>query len=159
MKKKILYGKYAIVIILLLLIIVPTTHAIYKNRVVGSSALSLANWSVSLNQIGVNDHLVVVSDPNEIVANYTLNINATSEVSFVYSIVIDNMPSGTSVSLDGGNFYPETNHKVTINNVGTVLYSDQNKSKTHTLTFKAGSTAPYVDDQEISVDVVVKQKL
>ena len=146
-------------IMLIILVIVPTTHAIYRYRVGGTGTLSSAKWSIALNQTGVNNHLIVIPDPNEIVANYTLNITTDSEVNITYSIVIDNLPSGTSVALDGGSFIPETNHKVTINNAGTVLYSDQNKNKTHTLTFKAGTTASYVNDQEVDVDVIIKQQV
>lgn len=159
MKSKLLQLKFVIIIALVLIFMIPTTYSTFKKGTNGSGALSLATWDVSLNQIGVSDHLVVISDPNEFVSNYTLNINTNSEVSATYSVVIDNLPSGTSVSLDGGNFYLEDNHKVTINNVGTVLYNDSNKSRTHTLTFKASSTTPYVNNQEISVDVVVKQKV
>ena len=60
---------------------------------------------------------------------YTVNITSTSEVDIIYSIIVDNVPSGVTVSLDNGNFTLPTNNKVIFANVSTINYSDVNKTK------------------------------
>lgn len=158
MRNKILQKK-SIVIILVLMFMIPTTYAVFKDKVLGNGSLTLAKWNVTLNQSNVNNSLSIVPEPNEMTANYTVNINSISEVSIIYSIVVDNLPSGVSVSLDGVNYEPEDNHKVVFSNIGTIPYNDATKERQHTLYFKATSNATYVDDSEVSVNVEVRQQV
>ena len=158
MRNKLLQKK-SIVIILVLMFMIPTTYAVFKDKVLGNSNLTLAKWNVTLNQSNVNNSLSIVPEPNEMTASYTVNINSISEVSIIYSIVVDNLPSGVSVSLDGVNYEPEDNHKVVFSNIGTIPYNDATKERQHTLFFKATSNATYVDDSEVSVNVEVRQQV
>lgn len=158
MRNKLLQKK-SIVIILVLMFMIPTTYAVFKDKVLGNSSLTLAKWNVTLNQSNVNNSLSIVPEPNEMTASYTVNINSISEVSIIYSIVVDNLPSGVSVSLDGVNYEPEDNHKVVFSNIGTIPYNDATKERQHTLYFKATSNATYVDDSEVSVNVEVRQQV
>ena len=158
MRNKLLQKK-SIVIILVLMFMIPTTYAVFKDKVLGNSSLTLAKWNVTLNQSNVNNSLSIVPEPNEMTASYTVNINSISEVSIIYSIVVDNLPSGVSVSLDGVNYEPEDNHKVVFSNIGTIPYNDATKERQHTLFFKATSNATYVDDSEVSVNVEVRQQV
>ena len=159
MKAKILHKKNIIMIAFLVLVVIPTTYAIFKYKIVGSGALDAAEWSVALNQNGQNNNLSVVPDPNGTTASYTINVRSDSEVDVTYTIVIDNLPSGTSVSLDGGNYVPESNNKVILSNVGTIPYTDTIRTRSHIIRFKAASTATAVTNQEISINVVMKQAL
>ncbi len=157
MKKRIIF-----VILLLFVVLIyfmPSSFAIFRNMKDGSGLVRGAQWSVSLNQTGVEDHLSIISVPNELVSSYTLNITSNSEVNVVYSIVIDNLPTGTSVLLDSGEYVQESNNKVTFTNAGTINYTDANKNKTHTLTFKASSSTSYVTNQVVNIDVVAKQQV
>ena len=159
MKDIVLHKRNIIIVALVLLFINPVTYAMYRRTMLGTAGVASADWNVSLSQNNVNNILAVLPDPNGTSASYTVNINTNSEVDIIYSIVIDNLPTGTSVSLDGGSYVSESNHKVTLNNAGTILYSDVSKNRTHTLTFKAGSGTSYVNNQEIDIDVIIKQQL
>ncbi len=136
---------------------IPIVYAILKYSVLGGSGLTLATWSVTLNQTNVNNSLSIIPEPNEMVASYTVNITSASEVDVIYSIVVDNLPTGISVSLDGGAYIPETNHKVVLTNDKTILYNDNTKSRSHILTFKAATGVQTVANSEIDIDVVAKQ--
>ena len=159
MEKKKLSKKQIIVILLFITFFVPVTYATYRRVVLGNASLGLARWSVSLNQSAVNEYLSVIPDPNGVAASYTVNITSVSDVNVVYSIVIDNLPTGVSVALDNGTYVQENNHEVVFNNVSTILYNAQNKSKSHTLSFKASSSTQYVTNTEVDIDVIVKQQL
>ena len=45
---------------ILFVFVIPFSYAIYRNSVEATGSISLASWSVSLNQTGVNDNLVVI---------------------------------------------------------------------------------------------------
>ena len=91
---------------------------------------------------------------------YNLTVTSTSEVDVVYTIIISNLPTGVEVALDNGTYQPSSNGTVRISNAQTVInYNDAVKTKNHTLTFRATSSAQVVSDQEIDVDVEFKQSL
>ena len=159
MKDKLLQRKVVFYVALVLVIIIPVTYAIYKTGILGSGSISLASWNVTIDQSNESNYLSIVPDPNGTTASYRVNITNGSEVNVVYSIVIDNLPSGTSVSLDGGSFVSESNNKVTFSNVGTIPYSDSNRDRSHTVTFKASSGASYVNNQIVDINVVARQTI
>ena len=92
-----------------------------------------------------------------IIASYTLRVSSDSEVDVVYSIIVDDLPTGVSVKLDNGSFIQETNGEVAFNDVDTILFTDVNKTKTHTLTYKASSSTSLVNNVETNVYVVMRQ--
>lgn len=157
MRKKILQNKIIIIALLFFFSLISVTYAVFKDSILGSSSVTLATWEVTLNQGNVNNSLFVISEPHEVTANYTLNVNSVSEVSIVYSIILDNLPSGVSVSLDGVNYVAESNHKVVFTNVDTIPYNDTTKTRQHLLYFKASTTAEYVNNIEVNVSVDAKQ--
>ena len=122
-----------ILIAITALIFVYSSFAIYKNNSRANLLTTAATWDVSLN------------------------ITSQSEVDMLYNIVIDDLPSGVSVKLDNGSFIPESSGEVIFNNAGSILYSDVNKTKTHTLTFKAASGTSYVANEEININVITRQ--
>ena len=142
---------------ILILFIVPISYAIFRNSSNATGSLSLATWSVTLNQEGVNDTLVVIPS-TQTDATYTLNIESDCEVDIKYSIMISNLPSGVEVSFDGGDFEEQDeNNTITFTDVGTILYTDSEKNQTKTLTFRGKSNAEIVENQEVNIDVVVRQ--
>ena len=136
-----------------------TTYAIYKKIADGNGGMVAAQWNVSLNQTNEEDHLNVVPGANGNEVSYTLNIISASEVNITYKVVVDNIPVGVSVLLDGD--APDTlaNNKATFNNVGTINYNDAVKTKSHVLTFSADSTATIGNNYEIDIDVIAQQTL
>lgn len=159
MREKLLQKKVIIIALLFFFSLISVTYAVFKDSILGSSSVTLATWEVTLNQGNVNNSLFVISEPHEVTANYTLNINSVSEVSIVYSIVLDNLPSGVSVSLDGVNYVDESNHKVVFTNVDTIPYNDTTKTRQHLLYFKASTGATYVNNNEVNINVEVKQEV
>ncbi len=156
MKKRIIIITFGI---LLILFVVPITYAIYKDIVLGNGNLTLATWDVTLNQSNVNNHLSIISEPNEMIASYKVKINSNSEVNIVYSIVVDNLSSGVSVSLDGVNYELGNNNKVVFSNIGTIPYNDATKSREHTVYFKAATNVDYVSNREVNINVETRQQL
>lgn len=145
--------------VLISLFLIPIVFAIYRNVSNGNGTLSTATWNVSINQANENNNLSVIPAPNESTASYTINITSNSEVDAIYSIVINNLPSGVSVSIDNGEYVQETNNKIIFADVGTILYSDKDKTKKHSVTFKASSTASFVNNQEVDINVIARQSL
>lgn len=157
--KKVKTINIIIIIGIIYVFVVPFSFALYKNMFIASGNLISSDWNVSLNQNGVNNYISIVPDPNGTSASYNLNVTSNSEVDVIYSIIVDDLPSGVSVKLDNGSFIQETNNKVIFSDVGTILYSDSNKTKTHTLTFIASQSTQYVSEKEINVDVLARQTL
>lgn len=148
-----------IISILVILFIIPMSYAIYISYSTGGGNIATASWNVSLNQNNVNNNLTIIPGENGTTASYTINITSNSEVDVIYSIVIENLPSGVSISLDDGSFVTANNNKVVFTDVGTILYSDANKNKSHVITIKANSNTQYVNNQEIDVNVIARQAL
>ena len=139
-------------------LVMPSTFSILKSDATSTKILALADWSVSLNQTGIEDELEIIAD-NTSTASYTLNVTSASEVNIKYSVILSNLPAGVTVSIDGGNFMPQQSNTITFSNVGTILYSDSVKTKTHTLTFKSAVGGTVVSDHEIDIDVIARQFL
>ena len=135
--------------------LIPTSVAIFVRRGGGSASLVSATWNVTLEQTGVNNNLTVV--PETATATYTLNVKSLSEVDVKYSIVIGNLPTGIEVSLNGVDFSQASNGTITFNNAGTILYSAQNRTNTHTLTFRGATGASVVSNQAVTINVIAEQ--
>ena len=157
MKKKKMILDILSMTFVLTLFLGSSTYAIYRGFISIGGTLASSDWSVSLNQQGVENHLLIVQ--GGATDTYTLNVTSESEVDVVYSIVISNLPSGVSISLDGGEAIPQSNNQVIISNAGTILYQDQERTKTHELTFIAAAGATLVTNQQVSIDVVMRQYL
>ena len=133
------------------------SYAIFKNSASSESGITTADWIVSLEQQGIDNNVRVV--PGIENGTYTLKVKSLSLVDVKYDIVISNLPSGTDVSIDGVNYPTVSNGTVTIPNAGTILYSAQEKTNTHTLTFRGASNATPVNNQEVTIDVNISQLL
>ena len=147
--------KFIVLVCLILFFCIPSTLSLFKKMVGTNGLIKAAEWSVSLNQNGIDNTLQVI--PDLLNAGYTLNVTSNSEVDVVYSIIVSGLPSGVEVKLDDGSFQIPTNNTVTFNNAGNIYYSDVSKEKTHVLTFKANTGATIVNNQTVSVNVEFKQ--
>ena len=146
-----------IIIAMISVFAVPGSFAIYRSDIDGDNNVVSAEWNVSLQQTGVNNNLTII--PGSVSATYTLNVRSQSEVDVQYDIVISNLSSGVEVSINGVNFTPESSGVVTFSNAGTILHnaSNDNKTNTHTLTFRAANGATYVNNRVVTVNVIAKQ--
>ncbi len=156
MKKKLIINTILFVFVLTLFLH-SSSYAIYRGLLNIGGTLASSEWSVSLNQENVDDHLEITRGGDE--DTYTLTIVSNSEVDIVYSIVISNVPSGVSVSLDEeDDYYEQSNNQIIIPDAGSIIYTGSgNNIKTHTLTFKASSDATVISNQELNVDIIVRQ--
>ena len=140
-------------------LLISTSYAIYKYGVNGISSVGLAEWSVSLDQNGIDNNLTVV--PSIADATYTLKVKNLSQVDVTYDVVVSNLPAGIGVSIDNDNnenFVYETDGTVTITNVDTILYNAGDKTNVHTLYFRGGEDAnEFVNSHPVTVNVIVKQ--
>lgn len=136
------------------------SYSIFRSDTNPNGSIKLATWSVSLNQSGVNNYLSIIPGDSTSTADYTLNVTSLSEVDIIYTVVINNLPTGVSVDFDNsGTFTPETNNSVVFSDIGRINYSDASHTKTHTLTFKADSNSSFVSDEGIDVNVITRQVL
>ena len=156
MKKNLLKYKYWIISALLLIFIIPLTYAILKSLASTNNDVPLASFNVTLNQTGEESGLSIMSDGSTL-ASYNVNIKNESEVDIIYSIVVEDLPSNVSVKIDDEQFIKEENGKVIFPDVGTILYNPQSQTKSHTLTFKAESSADIVSNKQINVNVIARQ--
>lgn len=157
MKKKII-----LIVILFFVVsffVINGTLALYRKAINPNGTIAFAKWDVSLNQNDENNHISVVPGDETSTASYTINITSLSEVDIIYTIVLNDVPQGVSVALDGGEFTAPTNNKIIFNEIGTIRYSDNNKTKSHILTFKAAQGTTYVANSEIDVNVIARQRL
>ncbi|MBQ9019120.1 MAG: hypothetical protein IJ097_02260 [Bacilli bacterium] len=157
MKDKILM--IIIQILVLSFFMIPASYALYRSITNSNNSIATAEWNVVLNESQDNNYMSVIAGDSTSIASYTINITSKSEVDIIYSIVIDNLPSGVAISLDNGEFIEEVNNKVIFADVSTINYSDTNKTKSHTLTFKALSNAEYVNNEEVNINVIARQTL
>ena len=155
MKKKI---QLSLAFIVVVFAIMATTFAIFRGSGSGTGSVRTATWSISRSQSSSGDSLEVIPELSTDV--YNLTVTSASEVDVVYTVIISNLPTGVEVSLDNGTYQPSSNGTVRISNAQTVInYNDAVKTKNHTLTFRATSSAQVVSDQEIDVDVEFKQSI
>lgn len=141
--------------VVLSIFVLPQTLAIFRNSKSGSTSLKLAEWSVELNQDGIDDTVNIISGVSE--PSYILKVKSLSEVDVKYNIKISNLPEGVKVKLDTGEYVVPTNHIVTFSNAGTINYSDASKEKSHTIYFKSGLDSEEVTNQLVNIDVEVSQ--
>ncbi len=155
MKKRVAINIIVLVFITMLLVS-SSSYAIYTGSAEVTGNVVSAEWNVSLNQANVENYLSVI--PNGRTDTYTLNIVSNSGVDVIYSIVISNLPTGISVKLDDNeNFTEQSNNSIIFSDAGTILYSGLESTKTHTLTFKAASGTQVVNEEQINIDVIVRQ--
>lgn len=155
MKKKILLLS---VFAIFVFTVIVTTFAIFRGSGSAAGSLHAATWSISRSQSASGDSLEVIPELASDV--YNLTVTSNSEVDVVYTIIVSNLPTGVEVSLDNGTYQTPTSGTVRISNAQTVInYNDTVKTKNHTLTFRATSSAQVVSDQEIDVDVEFKQSI
>ena len=156
--KKYLNNNFRIfaIIILMLFFLVPSVYAIFKSTSGSSSSVNLAEWSVELNQTGINNNLTII--PDLLNANYTLNVRSSSEVNVTYDIVVSGIPSDVEIMLDNdGNWETPSSGSYTFTNAGTINYNSQSHENSHILTFKALTTATPSMNNTININVVAKQ--
>jgi len=120
----------------------------YSGRINGSGQMTIAKWDVSL--ASNDDSVSVLSGSNG--TTYNLNVVSASDVGIDYYITINNIPTGVAVLLDGV--------EATVNagvaefgKVGSIYANDSNKTKTHTLTFKAPLGTNSVTNRAVGIDV------
>ena len=157
MRKKIL----TIVILVLIssLFVIQSSFALYRRIFNPNGNIAAATWSVTLNQSNEENNLSIVAGDETSTASYTVNITSNSEVDIIYSIVVEDIPSGVHVKLDDGEYQTPSNNEVIFVDVSTINYTDQNKTKSHTLTFKADSNAEDTLNEEININVMTRQVL
>lgn len=158
MKKKMIKRNLWIAIFLVVvaaIFFISPSYAIFKNSASSQSGITTADWIVSLEQEGISDEVTVI--PGMANGTYTLKVKSLSLVDVKYDIIIRNLPSGVDVSIDGVNYPSVSNGTATISNAGTILHNAQDKTNTHTLTFRGANNATIVNDQEVTIDVDVQQ--
>lgn len=157
MKKKMLI--IVILVSVLSFFVIRASYALYRNAVNPNGNIATAIWNVTLNQDNEENNLSIVAGDENSTASYNVNIVSTSEVDIIYSIVIDDIPSGVTVKLDDGEYQTPSDNEVIFVDVSTINYSDENKTKTHTLTFKADSNTEDTLDEEVNINVITRQVL
>ncbi len=155
MKKKVIIY-ISTIIFTLLLLYASNSYALFKRKLNSTGRLNLASWNVHLNQTNSNNSLTIIEGVQT--GTYTLSVTNDSQVDIRYSVIISNVPTGVEVSINNGTtFEPEQDHVVSFADVGTILFSDSDRTNEHTLIFRATSTSSPVTAQTVNIDVIAKQ--
>ena len=156
--------KKLIIVLLIPVLILMTFYALKTFGLLRSSgsatgSLLTAEWSVSRSQSASTDSIELI--PNTTTDTYDLTVTSSSEVDVKYTVIVSNLPAGVEVQLDDGTCQVPSNGTIRLTKSGGVTgiinYNDDPKTKTHTLTFRATSSAQAISDQEIDIDVEFKQ--
>ncbi len=151
-KNKIIF----IIVVLLSFFCAIKTFAIFKSSGQDTKSVPTAIWNVSRNHSSSSDSIDLIKGQGG--DTYTLTVESRSEVDVTYAVIISSLPDGVEVDLDGVT-YTQSNNAIRIDDVDTIYYSDQTKTRTHTLTFRATNGATVVSNQEIDIDVEFKQTI
>lgn len=140
-------------------LVMPATLALFRSLAAANGQIVPAEWNVELIDTGDNNHISVISGDNNSSASYRVSITSTSEVDVIYSIIVDDLQDGINVTLDGVTTLASDDDKVIFSEIGTINYTDQNKTKVHTLTFTADADSEAVIDKEVNINVIARQVL
>ena len=129
----------------------------YIGFITDEKIANIAGWDVSIddskNQL---DEITLIAGNTQY--DYVLAIQSTSEVATTYSIHLKNLPDNINISLDGSAPIKPANNKVTFLGVGSFNANEQNKEKTHSITFSAPLGFQTINNQKIDVEVTFTQK-
>ena len=153
MKKN--YMTLIIVATVVVCLVIPFSIAVFKRLTNSNMNITTASWSVSLNQTGISDSVYVVTGATP--TTYTLKVVNESEVDVTYDVVINNIPTGVQVSIDGETYETPTNGSITFTDAGTIAYSSQGSEDTKLIYFTAPSGTTLVQNASITIDVIVSQ--
>lgn len=165
MKKKIVIKKKFITFLLIYLVLFTSYFSImtlskYVGVTRGAGTTTIAKWEVSTDTTdNTSDTLnMTIGNTQE---SYILKITSTSEVKVSYSIVLSNLPSEVEVKLDNNNTYetPNNNNTITFSDVGYINanVSNNDRTKTHTLTFNVPIDSSSINANQINIDVLFSQ--
>lgn len=146
--------KIIVLVLIVSLICIPPTLSIFRKKLNSTGSVDAAKWYVALNQEGISNDVVALAGSSNGV--YTLKIVSESEVDTSYTITISGIPSGVKVALnnyDNGEFKTPSSGTVVFNNAGVINYTGSREEVLRTLTFKAESGTPLVEDQPVNVKV------
>lgn len=156
MKKRKLKKKFAVFFSLYFILLSSffsyKTFSKYSTDINKNTNATVAKWDVSSNIPNASINLISSDEDN----TYILNITNNSEVAAKYSIIVSNIPVGTLVALDNGK-YTNYSSRVLFNNVGTIKTNATNKTKSHTIKFKAVPEAEEVSNRNIKIQVTFNQ--
>lgn len=162
MKKKRISKKLFITIISIYILLFTTifsinTYARYKHLLNGNGNLNIAKWDIT---VAGNDNqtlpTMVIGDSSTY-QNYNFSITSISEISSVYCITLNNVPTGMEVQVDDNTTYQENNNTITINNLGSFNINDVNTTHTHKLSFIAPLGINAINNQTININVTISQ--
>lgn len=132
------------------------TFSKYIGTSMGNGTTTIAKWEVSLDTSdNASDTLNIVN--GNTTQSYILKITSTSDVKAMYSIVLSNLLNHLEVKLDNGNYQTPNNNTITFTNVGYINANAQNRTITHTLTFRVPLNENIIDENEININVLFNQ--
>ena len=122
----------------------------------GSGSNLIAKWDVSIDTSdNSSDTLNIIK--GKTTQNYILKITSASETKAIYSVELSDLPNGLEVSIDGVNFQTPVDNKITFENVGFINANAEQKTVSHTLSFRAPVNSEVLDDNLININVIFKQ--
>ena len=157
MKKKIVKS-FLLVTGMVLLYSAVLTFALMRMNGNSTGSIKSAKWSVTRNYSQAGDSIEIYKGGET--DSYTLTVQSESEVDVKYKVIIRNLPEGVEVDIDNTGYETPSNGSLTIEKANMVInYNDSNKTKTHTITFRATNTAQLITDQDIHIDVEFRQTI
>ena len=138
----------------------------YVSSVSGTSnPKNVAKWTVNyLDNENISKSLNLVAGDDDtfsetyIPPTYIIKLTSTSEVSANYQIVLTNVPSAMQVKIDTKTYQTPINNTITFEDEDyQINVNDNEKIKTHTLTFKVPLDSTISSVNNIDIDVIFDQ--
>lgn len=146
------------ILVVVSFIVLPITYSRFVTNSETGIRTPLATWDVDVLPDVANPEVLELVSKNVSSASYALNVTSESNVASIYSLVITDIPSSITVSVDDGSVLTPSGGEIRINNLGSFSANSANKTKQHILTFYS-STDTLVGSYQVKLNVVVKQRL
>lgn len=163
MKKRRLKKKFVVFFslyfMLLTLYLAVVTFSKYIGSIEKEKSVGIAKWDIQLSEDSNSTIDVILGNSTENLEtqSYVFTITNTSEVASTYSIKLTNVPDNLQVIVDNDETYNEENNEIVINELSSFDAGDLNSVHNHTLTFIAPQGTEEIENQEIDLEVTLKQ--
>ena len=166
--KKFKLNKKIIIGLILIMITFASSFLLakYVSAIKGASNLAnIAKWTV--NYLDTENHSkslnLVAGDDDTFSETYTpptyiLKVTSTSETSANYQIILTDVPSAMQIKIDDGEYQTPTDNTMIFEGANyKINITDNDKIKTHTLTFKVPLDSDIDSVNNINIDVKFEQ--
>ena len=132
------------------------TFSKYAGQINGNKSMSVAKWSVSVNDEVSSKNISLVA--GNTMQEYAFNVISNSEIAANYDIILTNIPNDVKVSLDGGTIKTPTNNRVEFTNAGSFTANQASRTNAHVLKFETTIDTAVQNNTSVNLEIVFEQE-